>query len=76
MDILGPLTTTTEKQKNILLVVCAFTGWCECFPLKSQESSVIAQILYSGIFCRYGNPDIIVSDRGQNFMSKLVSALC
>ena len=76
MDILGPLTTTTEKHKYILLVVCAFTGWCECFPLKSQESSVIAQILYSEIFCRFGSPDIIVSDRGQNFMSKLVSALC
>ena len=76
MDILGPLTTTTEKHKYILLVVCAFTGWCECFPLKSQESSVIAQILYSEIFCRYGSPDVIVSDRGQNFMSKLVSALC
>ena len=61
MDILGPLTTTTEKHKYILLVVCAFTGWCECFPLKSQESSVIAQILYSEIFCGYGSPDITVS---------------
>lgn len=76
MDILGPLTTTSENHKYILLVVCAFTGWCECFPLKSQESTVIAQILYSEIFCRYGSPDIIVSDRGKNFMSKLVAALC
>ena len=76
MDILGPLTTTTEKHKYILLVVCAFTGWCECFPLKTQESSVIAQILYSEIFCRWGSPDSIVSDRGANFMSRLISALC
>ena len=76
MDILGPLTPTTEKHKYILLVVCAFTGWCECFPIKSQESSVIAQILYSEIFCRYGSADVIVSDRGANFLSKLVAALC
>ena len=76
IDILGPLTPSTEKHIYILLVVCAFTGWCECFPLKSQESSVIAQILYSEIFYRYGFPDVIVSDRGRNFMSRLVSALC
>ena len=76
MDILGPLPCTSEKHKYILLVVCAFTGWCECFPIKSQEASVIAEILYAEIFCRYGSPDILISDRAQNFMSKLVSALC
>ena len=76
IDILGPLTSSSEDHKYILLVVCAFTGWCECFPLKTQESSVIAQILYAEIFCRFGAPDILVSDRGKNFMSKLVSALC
>ena len=76
MDIMGPLTTSSEGHKYILLVVCAFTGWCECFPLKTQESSVIAQILFAEIFCRYGAPDIIVSDRGKNFMSRLVAALC
>ena len=75
IDILGPLTPSTGKHIYILLVVCA-TGWCECFPLKSQESSVIAQVLYSEIICRYGSPDVIVSDRGRNFMSRLVSALC
>ena len=36
MDILGPLTTTTEKHKYIILVVCVFTGRCEGIPLKSQ----------------------------------------
>lgn len=63
IDILGPLTSSSEDHKYILLVVCAFTGWCECFPLKTQESSVIAQILYAEIFCRFGAPDILVSDR-------------
>ena len=76
MDILGPLTTSSEKHKYILLVNCAFTGWFECFPLKTQESAVIAQVLYSEIFCRYGSPDVLISDRGKNFMSKLVAALC
>ena len=67
IDVLGPLTPTTEGHKYIVLVVCAFTGWCECFPVKTQESSVIAQILHSEIFCRYGAPDVLVSDRGKIF---------
>lgn len=36
----------------------------------------IANILYNEIFTRYGAPHVLVSDRGQNFMSKLVKALC
>lgn len=39
-------------------------------------SREIAGILYAEIFCRYGNPSILVSDRVQHFLSKLVSALC
>ena len=50
IDVLGPFTPTTDGHKYIVLVVCAFTGWCECFPVKTQESSVIAQILHSEIF--------------------------
>ena len=46
------------------------------FSLKTQESAVIAQVLYSEVFCHYGSPDVLISDRGKNFMSKLVAALC
>ena len=76
MDILGPLTKTTEGHKYILLVVDSFSKWPEAFPLRTQESSEIAKVLFREIFCRYGAPYTIVSDRGQNFMSKLVTAVC
>ena len=36
----------------------------------------VAKVLYNGIFTRFGMPGSILSDRGHNFMSKLVSALC
>ena len=76
MDILGPLTKTTEGHKYILLVVDSFIKWPEAFPLRTQESSEIAKVLFWEIFCRYGAPYTIVSVRGQNFMSKLVTAVC
>ncbi|KAK3084156.1 hypothetical protein FSP39_009188 [Pinctada imbricata] len=76
MDILGPLTTSEDGYKYILLVVDSFSKFPEAFPLKTQESKEIAQVLFSQIFARYGAPRVIVSDRGQNFLSKLVTAVC
>lgn len=76
MDILGPLTKTTEGHKYILLVVDSFSKWPEAFPLRTQESTEIAKVLFKEIFCRYGAPYTIVTDRGQNFMSKLITAVC
>ena len=67
---------TTYKYRYVLLVVDYFSRWCEAIPLQSQEASIVAEALFSEIICRYGAPSVLVSDRGQNFMSKLVAALC
>lgn len=75
MDILE-LTTTSENYKYVLLVVDSFSRWCEAIPLKSQEAYVVAEALFAEVICRYGAPLILVSDRGQNFLSKLVAAMC
>lgn len=60
----------------MLLVVDSFSKWTEDFPMRTQEAKEVADILYNEIFTRYGAPSTIVSDRGRNFMSKLVNALC
>ena len=75
MDILS-LTPTPDGYSSVLLVVDSFSRWCESFPLKSQEASEVAKVLYNEIITRYGAPHELVSDRGQNFMSKLISAIC
>ena len=75
MDFLGPLPTTTQGHKHILLIVDAFTKWPEAFPLKSAQASDVARIFYDEIICRYGAPSIL-TDRGQQFMSHLLAELC
>ena len=50
--------------------------WAEAFPLRTQEATEVASVLYKEIFCRFGAPSCLVSDRGQNFLSKLIEALC
>ena len=77
MDILGPLMTKNKDgYKYVLLIVDSYTRWPEAFPTKTQEASEIASILYREIFTRYGAPRSLISDRGQNFMSKLVTSIC
>ena len=76
IDILGPLPKSKQGHQYILLIVDSFSKWSEAFPLISMEAKEIAEILVKEYFSRYGAPIILVSDRGRNFMSKLVSAIC
>ena len=75
IDILGPLPETADKEKYVLVLVDSFTKWCEAYPLKSQSSFEIKKCLFD-TFARFGAPECIVSDRGANFLSKMVAALC
>lgn len=76
IDILGPLYKTKEGNEYILLCVDAYSRWVEGFPLKTQSAEETARVLFKEIFSRYGAPKVLFSDRGRNFMSKLVNALC
>jgi hypothetical protein len=76
IDFIGPIHESSEGHKHILLVVDSYSKWPECFPLKTQEASEVARVLFREIFARYGAPKTLISDRGRNFMSQLVNALC
>lgn len=76
IDILGPQYKTNDGQEYILLCVDAYSRWVEGFPMKSQTAEETAKVLFREIFTRYGAPKVLFSDRGRNFMSKLVNALC
>ena len=80
IDILGPLKKASNFQAEgfqyVLVVADSFSKWCEAFPLKSMEAAEVAMYLYQDIICRYGAPRTLISDRGTNFMSKLIKELC
>lgn len=76
IDILGPLNKTKEGYEYILMCVDSCTKWVEGFPMKTQTAQETARVLFREIFARYGAPKVLFSDRGRNFMSKLVIALC
>ncbi|CAG2214423.1 unnamed protein product [Mytilus edulis] len=44
--------------------------------MKTQTAKEIADNLYTGVVSRFGCPRVLLSDRGQPFMSKIVKAMC
>ncbi|CAC5371569.1 unnamed protein product [Mytilus coruscus] len=50
MDILTCLPKTKDGHQHLLLVVDSFSRWPECFPLKTQEATEIAEVLYNDVF--------------------------
>src|SRR6267154_647706 len=73
IDMLGPLPKTKDGYQYILLVVDAFSKWPETFKLKGASAIEVADVLYNEIFCRYGATKQLVSDRGANFLSRVVA---
>ena len=74
MDILQ-LPRSRDGYKYILLCVESLTRWPEAIMLKDQTARSIAEALYREIFSRYGGPHTLLSDRGPNFLSTIVSEL-
>ena len=70
------LLAKPEGYEHILLCIDSSTRWSEAFPLKTQSAKETANVLYKELFTRYGAPKVLFSDRGRNFMSNLVNALC
>ncbi|VDI74515.1 Hypothetical predicted protein [Mytilus galloprovincialis] len=54
----------------------SFSKWSEAFPMKTQEASEVAKVLFREIISRYGAMKCLVTDLGRNFVSNLVNALC
>ncbi|XP_068203542.1 uncharacterized protein [Palaemon carinicauda] len=71
IDVVGPLPRSKVGSEYILTIIDRLTRYPEAIPLKSQKARVIAKHLIN-YFSRFGLPKTIQSDRGTNFLSKLL----
>jgi len=76
IDVLGPLPTSTKGNKYLVVLVDHGTHWPEAFPTPHTRADLIADLIFVNIICRYGSPKQLLSDRGSNFMSRIVQELC
>ena len=76
MDILGPLTTTSDNHNYILVCVDLFTSWVEATPLRGITAEEVCRAFFTLIISRHGCPSTILTDQGRQFTSKLFAKLC
>lgn len=69
VDHFGPIIETKKEFKHILVVIDSFTRYTWLFAVKSVSfKETIARL--ADLFNIFGNPKIIVSDRGTAFSSQ------
>ena len=76
VDILGPLPITTSGNRYVLCFSDHCTRWPILVPLKVTDASTIARAFFDNVICEHGCPQTLLSDRGQNFLSKIVFEVC
>jgi hypothetical protein len=75
IDVLGPLPTSKESNRFIIVFTDHFTKWAEAFAVPTHSAETVADLLVKHIFCRFGCPKKLLSDQGSEFMSKLVEKI-
>ena len=73
VDIVGPIVpAAADKSRYILSIVDFATRWPEAVPLKNIEAVTVAEAMFQ-VFCRVGIPREVLSDRGSQFTSSLMT---
>ena len=67
--------TTSRGNSHILTFMEYLTKWPEAIPLPNTKSETVARALTT-IFCRFGFPEYLLSDRGTNLTSELMQRVC
>jgi predicted aspartyl protease len=76
IDCVGPITRSKRGNRYIVVLTDYLTRWPEAFAVRSIKAKVIADLLFKQIVCRHGTMKMLLSDRGTNFLSKVVTELC
>ncbi|XP_024156151.1 uncharacterized protein LOC112164147 [Rosa chinensis] len=63
------------QHKFIIVATDFFTKWVEAEPLKEASGATIRQFIFRNIICRFGIPEVLVSDRGAAFIGGDVEQL-
>lgn len=75
MDLIGPITATTQGNYYIMVVVDSFSKYTKLVPLKQKTSNEVAYKFHYEIICQLGVPQYIVSDNGKEFINSVMTQL-
>ena len=67
MDLCGPFPISPHGNKYILTIIDHCSGWVEVKPIPTKESRHVLRYLEQEYLPRFGAPEIIITDQGQEF---------
>ena len=70
------LPPTLDRNKYMVVFLDCLTKWEEAFAGGDQSAETITKLLVEQVICHHGAPQHLLSDRGSNFMSELMSEVC
>ena len=76
VDVLGPFPTSEKGNKYVIIFTDYLTKWVEAFAVKDFGADTTAKLFVEEVICRHSAPRKLLSDRGKNFLSKVVKAVC
>lgn len=76
IDLVEELPLTPEGFKHILTIQDNFSKFVWAVPLKSKTAEEIAQAFSEELILKAGMPEVVLSDQGTGFESKLFKSLC
>ena len=77
MDLFGPLKCRSASGKKYIIVITdAFSKYTELAAIPDKTAVTVARSFFENWICRHGVPRIIISDRGKEFLNKVMVDLC
>ncbi|MDI9312181.1 MAG: reverse transcriptase domain-containing protein [Limnohabitans sp.] len=76
IDILGRFPKSNVGNKYIIVACDHFTKWLEIEAVPNANASTVANFVLYKIILKHGSPQVLLSDRGTQFLSRVVKELC
>jgi hypothetical protein len=76
VDLTGKLPETASGNQYIMVVKDKLTKWVELFALRHKTALEVAITLVDEIFMRYGPVQVIITDRGTEFINFTMKEVC
>ncbi|GJX73192.1 reverse transcriptase domain-containing protein [Tanacetum coccineum] len=76
IDIVGPLPTAPGGARFLVIAIDYFTKWVEAKPLISTTGKHMEKFVWEHIVCRFGRPQVIISDNGKQFVKGTFLVFC
>ena len=75
LDLLQ-MPLTENGKKYVVVMVDAFTRWCELVSIKDKKARTVAQSVARDWICRHGAPKSFLSDLGSEFTNQVFKEMC